>query len=113
MAKVFVVNDGGHNYSDARRFGEVRFCTSGELDKFDTAQMYRQLQASLLDALPEDYILVTSLTSLCSIACAMFAARFGHLNMLLYKDNQYIERTIVFYNPPNKGLYDATGERKE
>lgn len=107
MAKVFIVNDGGHNYAAARHFGELRFCTSGELDRFDTAQMYRQLQAAMLDALPDDYILITSLTSLCSVACALFAARFQQLNLLLYKDGQYVERTIVFHNPTKDSL-DST-----
>jgi hypothetical protein len=97
MPRVFILNRGPHDYSDARRFGELTYCTDGSLDKDDLAQMYRELEPFIvLDSRPEDFILLTSLTSLCSIACAMFAARHGRLNLLIYRGDGYVAKTIYF-----------------
>jgi hypothetical protein len=93
---VYVVNDGGHDYSDALRFGELEFLTRGTLDKFDTSTMYRECLSGLTDSTPEDYLLITSLTSLCSVASAMFAAMHGRLNLLIYKEGQYVLRAMAF-----------------
>lgn len=95
MTRVYVVNRGGHDYSAAERFGELVYCSDGEMDKWDINQMYRQMSQALEDSVPEDYILLTSLTSLCSVACAVFAARHGRLNLLIFKDGAYVARTLV------------------
>lgn len=95
-ARVYVVNRGGHDYSAAERFGELTYCSDGEMDKWDINQMYRQMSQALDDSDPNDYILLTSLTSLCSVACGVFAARHGRLNLLIYKDGDYVSRTVIF-----------------
>lgn len=94
--KVYVPNKGPHDYRDAEAFGELVFCTVGSLDKFDTAQMYRELADALHDSIPEDYILLTSLTSLCSIACALFGHKHGRLNLLIHNKDGYVVRTVIF-----------------
>jgi hypothetical protein len=93
--KVFVVNNGGHDYSDAERFGEIVFCTETVIRKDDTAQMFRELNESLSWAKHDDYLLVSSLTSLCMIAAAIMGERFGEIHLLLYKDGQYVARDII------------------
>lgn len=95
MAKVFVVNRGPHNYAQAERFGQLIFCTDGVMDRYDTAQMYRELEASMKESDPEDYILLTSLSTLCCIACAIFSAKHGELNLLLYSGDNYIARSLI------------------
>lgn len=96
MPLVYILNKGGHNYSEAESFGDIVYCTDGNLDKFDTSQMYRELSASMADSDRGDYILLTSLTSLCSIACAIFAHKHACLNLLIHKDGKYRERKLVF-----------------
>lgn len=96
MTKVYVVNRGGHDYSAASRFGTLVYCTEGILSKYDTGQMFRELLASMADSEPEDYILLTSLTTLCSVAAAIFAHQHGRVNFLIYKDNDYVERKLTF-----------------
>lgn len=97
MAKVYVVNKGGHDYSAAERFGELVYCTEGQLSKFDTGQMYRELSGAMKDSEPEDYILLTSLTTLCSVAAALFGAKHQRVNFLIYKDDNYVERKLVMH----------------
>lgn len=96
MSKVYVVNDGGHDFSAAKRFGSLLFCTRGALSKFNVGQMYREVTEALQHSEPDDYILLTSLTTLCSVACAIFAVKHGRLNLLIFKDNDYVERHVVF-----------------
>jgi len=93
---VYILNRGAHNYTDAERFGELVFCTDGTLDRYDTSQMYRELSAAMEDSQEDDYILLTSLTSLCSIASSIFAHKHGCLNLLIHKDAGYVERKLVF-----------------
>lgn len=95
MPKVYLINDGGHDFSDAKRFGEVVVCTSGEVDRWDVSQMYRRLATAMKDSEPEDYLLLTSLTSLCSVACSIFAVKHNRLQLLLFKDGRYVERTLL------------------
>ena len=94
--KVFVVNKGGHDYSDAERFGALVFCTDGLVGKFNTSQMVREFNDVFTSSDENDYILLTSLTTLCSIACSVFAAKHKRLNLLIFKNDRYIVRRVVF-----------------
>lgn len=98
MPTVYVLNDGGHDYSDAERFGMLVMCTTGTLDKFDLPQMQAVLAEALADSYPSDYILLTSLTSLCCVATGYMAARHGELHLLVHssKNNCYVARSLYF-----------------
>lgn len=95
---VYVLNRGAHDYSDATRFGEIVYCTDGSMDRYDLNQMYRELNEAMYASHPDDFILLTSLTSLCSVACAIFATKHKRLNLLIHKDTGYIVRSIVLNN---------------
>ncbi len=96
MRKVFVLNNGGHNYDDAERFGQVVFCSDAVIAKTDTSQMFRELSEAMLDANRDDYILVSSLASFCMIAAGIMAARFGEVHLLIYDKGKYVERDVMF-----------------
>jgi len=68
--RVFILNRGGHDYSRAERFGTLVYCSEGLLAKYDIGKMVRILSDAMSDSTPEDYLLLTSLSSLCSVACA-------------------------------------------
>ena len=97
MPNVYVLNKAAHDFSDAERFGELVYCTQGSIDKMDLQQMYREMSEALLDSQPDDYILLTSLASLCSIACSIFSLMHGRLNLLIFHNGAYYNRSI-FYN---------------
>lgn len=96
---VFVPNKSPYDYTKAWDFGDLVFCTEGELNSMDVLTMQKDLEDAMADADPEDLILVGSLTSLCSVACAIFAHRFGRLNLLLFKNGSYVVKKLVFNNP--------------
>ena len=90
--RVYVVNKGGHDYSAASRFGDLVFITEGTIDRFDTDWMLDRIREAMADSDPSDYIIITSLNTICSLACALFAAKHGCLNMLIFKRGDYITR---------------------
>ena len=94
--RVYVPNRGTHDYSDAWKFGDLVFCTDGALNRKDLKTMHSELARAMQDSTAEDYILMTSLSSLCSIACSLFVFWHGRLNILLFEDGQYIEKTLKF-----------------
>jgi hypothetical protein len=96
MAKVYIVNNGGHDYSGAEVFGDLVFCSRGTFDRTDTAMMFRELSTSLEQAEIGDYLLLTSLCTLCSIATGILVDRFGKVNFLLYEAGHYTVRTVMF-----------------
>lgn len=96
MAKVFVPNLSNHNFTDAKRYGELIYVTKGEQAKFGVNSMARCWTAALEQSQPDDYIIITSLNILCSIGCSVFAAKHGCLNLLLWRKDRYIARELVF-----------------
>lgn len=92
--KVFIPNKGGHRYDDALRFGKLVFVTEGTLDRSDTSMMYRKFCEALKDSHKDDYLMITSMNILCVIGAAIFARKHGTLNLLLFSEGHYIERSM-------------------
>ena len=99
--KVYVVNKGGHDHSDAERFGELIYLSTGSMNRFATSTIYRKFINQLKSSSPEDFILPTGLSIMTLIACSIFARKHGRLNILLYRASRnkdekpyYVERTI-------------------
>lgn len=95
MRKVYIINKGGHDYTPAEKFGDLVYLSEGLLQKYNTSQMYRLSLERMRDSEPSDYIVLTSLSTFCAIACSVFAHKHGRLNLLLYKDDDYVERQLV------------------
>jgi hypothetical protein len=93
---VYVPNRAAHDYSKAWKYGELLFCTEGVLNRKDILTMYSELSKKMEDSQEDDYILMSSLTSICCIACAIFVNKHKRLNILLFEDGEYIERTLSF-----------------
>lgn len=96
--KVYILTDGGHDYSDATRFGTIEFCNVTVRNKHDIAHMYRELRESLYNSCYDDLLLISSLTSLCSVAAAILSYMHGRVNFLVYQDGKYVERNLVLDN---------------
>jgi len=99
--KVFIVNRGGHDHTDAKRFGRLVFLSEGEVNRYATNVMYRTFAEKLRDSSPTDYILITGLSVMSSLACSIFGRLHGRINLLLYHgsgpgvDGHYVERTVM------------------
>jgi len=101
MAKVYIVNKGCHDHSDAQRFGQLIYLSEGAINRYATSTMYREFWPKLLDSNSQDFILPTGLTIMSNIACGIFTRLHGRLNLLIYKASRkggpgrYVERSII------------------
>ena len=96
---VWVPNRGIHDYSDAERFGDVMLLTEGRIQRFAVGSLFQEIKEGLEEALSYDYLLVSSLSIVTSIATAILAHKFGRINYLMFCDGAYIERNIILDNP--------------
>jgi len=94
--KVYVLNDGGLDYSDAEQFGNIVICSTGALGRWDTSHMLRIIEDELADAQEDDFLVVNGLTAFVAVATGYMASRYGRVNFLMWKDGKYIERTTLF-----------------
>lgn len=104
--KVFIPNKGGHDYSAALKWGELVFVTEGYIDRWGVNQMLRLWAKTLEESSPDDYILETSLNTLCSVGAACFAFKHRRLNLLIFKseDGDYVERSIQIHELIEEGV---------
>lgn len=92
--RVYVINDAGHNYEGAKKFGTLVYLTRGQVPAYSTTKLYRELSRKMKDAQSNDFILVTSLASLNAVA-GWIMGTLGHpLRLLLYKDGKYLRREL-------------------
>jgi len=91
---VYVVNDGGHDFSAAEKFGPLVFLSKGPINRYAITQMYRKFSDVLKNSKPYDYILCTSLTQMNMVATAIMAAKHGKINLLIHKNDGYIARSL-------------------
>jgi len=98
MPKVYVTNKSSHNFSEAKKFGKLIFCSEGKLNRFSTNNIVRRFKKAMKDSNKDDYILLCSLNVANALACSIFVHKHGTLNLLLYRDKSrtYIERNLVF-----------------
>ena len=96
MPKVFVVNKSSHDFSAAEAYGDLVFLSSGPMNRYATNNMMREFSNIMRGSESHDYIVPCSLNVMNAIACAIFARKHGTLNLLLFRQGEYIERNHVF-----------------
>jgi hypothetical protein len=95
VRRVYVLNDGGHDYTDAERFGEIVFCTQGVVSKNDINKLFRQLDDTLSESGAKDLLVLTGPASLCAVASAIMASYHGEVHYLVFHDGQYYEKDLM------------------
>ena len=93
--RVYIVNRSSHDFSQAEKYGEIKFLSEGSMNRYAVNSMYRQFSEAMELSEKDDYIVPCSLNVMNSLACAVFAHKHGALNLLLFKDGSYIERNLV------------------
>lgn len=100
--KVYILGDGGHDYSDAERFGTLVFLNIPRHARWDIARLSDELKEGLKDANKEDLFIVSHLASHCCVATAWLVEWFGTVNFLIYRKDKYEEHKLVL----NAKVYD-------
>lgn len=96
MPTIYVPNKGaGHDLSAAEKYGQLHFLSDGPMSKYAVSTIYRKFAMQLRESHPDDLILQTGLTMMNCIAVACFVALHQRINLLVYKNNYYVKRTIM------------------
>ena len=95
MSKVYVISKSAHDFSPANKYGELKFLSEGPMNRYSVNNIHRQFKSILKNSSPDDYILICGLTIMSSIACMIFAEMHGKVNILLFKQGDYIERNLI------------------
>lgn len=101
MPNVYIVNDSGHDYADAERYGKLVTMSHDLVDKFNLTQMMRKFKPYIETSTSKDFILHSGPGVMNAIACAMFAAKHQCLNLLVWryetgKDDRYFHHKVTF-----------------
>lgn len=96
MSIVYIVNRSAHDFSAADKYGEVIFLSEGPMNRYSVNNMHRQFTDRMKDSCEGDYLVPCSLNVMNSVASSILAVKHGKLNLLLFKEGNYVERNIVF-----------------
>lgn len=94
MPKVYIANKSGHDFTLAERYGSIRFLTEGHINRFNVNKLYRIIADGLSDSSGDDYLVITSLNIINALASAIFAAKHKRVNYLLFRNGEYVLRSI-------------------
>jgi len=95
--KVFVVNASGHDFSPAKRFGELYFLTQGSGNRFNVDRLSAQIEKSLKISSPQDFLLLSGTMVYNSIAFYLWMKKHKQCNLLIWSPLKgiYILRTYT------------------
>ncbi|MCK5604594.1 hypothetical protein KAR91_22085 [Candidatus Pacearchaeota archaeon] len=93
--KVFIVNRSCHNFSAAKKFGELVFMTEGQINRYAISEVFRAFDEPLNNSHVDDYLLVSGMSTMLVVASSILANKHGRINLLLYKNGRYLERTVM------------------
>lgn len=95
--RVLIVNKGTHDYSGARRFGELVFMSEGLFGRLAVGYITRTFRPYIEDSDKNDYILLSGTSVMNALACSMFTHKHGQLKLLIYdRDGEYALRELHF-----------------
>lgn len=99
MANVYIINNSGHDFSKAEKFGKLEFLTEGWIAWHRLNVAYRQMAAKIEHSQLEDYLLLTGPTSICTVAAGLFGAKHRRVNLLIYNNKtEDYEKHIILYD---------------
>ena len=97
MPTVYIPSRSGHDFSAAKKFGEICYLSGDHaVDPYKTNSIYCLFANILRNSTADDYILITGLSVMSAIATAIMARKHGKVNMLIYHASSggYKARTI-------------------
>lgn len=96
MAKVFIVNDSGHDFSSAKTRGQLVVLSTGKVNVFATDRLLKELEEGLKDSGPDDYLLPAGNSVASCLAYSVLLVKHQKVNLLIYsfKNFEYEIRTV-------------------
>lgn len=89
---VWLVNEGGHDYSTLEKYGRILPFTKGSVNPFNLDRQMVMLAPRLQHATEDDYVAISGLPILNALVLVMWLAKFPKINLLQWsmKNTEYI-----------------------
>jgi hypothetical protein len=108
VAVVWLVNEGGHDYTSLEKYGRMMPLTRGSVNPFNLDRMMVNFGTRLSHASEEDYLAVSGLPILNALALAMWLVKFPKCNLLQWsmKKETYVPIVLTRAAVEKNSLYD-------
>lgn len=94
---VYIVSDSGHDYSTAKRLGNLEFLHDGKINVFASDKLIKELHEKLADSTADDFLLPSGNSLATCAAFAILLNKNSAVNILIYsfRNKMYEVRTIL------------------
>lgn len=95
--KVYLTNQGWHDYSPAQRYGELVPITIGKVDNRHTDRLRAYIHQAMEDMTSKDFLLLSGNPLVVAECTAYLMAKFGKVTYLYWEPlmNDYLIRTTT------------------
>lgn len=96
---VWVINDSGHDYSSASKYGHLRPLTKGPVNIFTTHDLLAELKTTLSESKPEDILMYSGGPArIAVLASHIMMAKHGVVHELIFghTKGEYTKREFTF-----------------
>lgn len=93
MSKVFVANYAGHDYTEAKKYGELVFITKGYVSFASLDRVLYVVTEALLESKPDDWLLLSGSGTICVFAALGWLHLHGRVNLLIFDQRSKKEVT--------------------
>lgn len=106
-AQVWIINDAGHDFSKAERFGALKRLTVGNINPFHLDRLARDLSVGIVqDATPDDYLLISGTPILSGLALHLWLTRHGACKVLQWDAKKQDYRLSTFTLDTARAIVD-------
>lgn len=94
--RVFVTNEGRHDFSKAEQYGKIVYITEGDVPVYSIDRLFFNIKEKLFDLTENDFILLSGSNIICSITMAAAICISPVIKLLIFKAKQeeYLIRKI-------------------
>lgn len=89
MSKVYITNSAGHDFTNAKQFGELVWVTKGFVSFHSLDRLKHILSEKLAETKPEDYLLLSGTQVICVVASVIWYEKHKCINLLVHDKKHY------------------------
>jgi len=105
--RVFVANFAGHDYTKAKKYGEVVFVTKGFISFQGLDRLKFQIAERLLDSRPEDWLALSGTNIINVLAGILWYQRHGVVKILNFDKTSQTYRELIVTVDNNQKLFEV------
>lgn len=87
--RVFITNSAGHDFSNAKQFGELVWVTKGFVSFHSLDRLKHILSEKLQDTNKDDYLLLSGTQVICVVSALVWYEKHKQINILVHDKKHY------------------------